>query len=127
MINAIIVDDEPLALDVLETYIEKIPDINLIAKCSNALEANSALKEHAIDILFLDIQMPVITGIEFLKAVQPSPAVIFTTAYRDYAVESYELAAIDYLLKPISFERFSKTIFRFEDFSATRATRNVTY
>lgn len=110
MINVIIVDDEPLALDVLETYIEKIPDLNLITKCSNALEANAALKEHDVDLMFLDIQMPQLTGIDFLRTLAKPPKVIFTTAYANYAVEGFELNAVDYLLKPISLDRFMKAV-----------------
>ena len=110
MINVIIVDDEPLALDVLETYIEKIPDLNLITKCSNALEANAALKEHDIDLMFLDIQMPQLTGVDFLRTLAKPPKVIFTTAYANYAVEGFELNAVDYLLKPISLDRFMKAV-----------------
>ncbi len=110
MINVIIVDDEPLALDVLETYIDKIPDLNLVKKCSNALEANSALNEHDIDLMFLDIQMPQLTGIDFLRTLAKPPKVIFTTAYANYAVEGFELNAVDYLLKPISLDRFMKAV-----------------
>lgn len=110
MINVIIVDDEPLAQDVLETYISKLPDVNLVQKCNNALEANEALKNHDIDLMFLDIQMPQLTGIDFLKTLKKAPEVIFTTAYPNYAVEGFELNAIDYLLKPISFERFIKAV-----------------
>lgn len=110
MINVIIVDDEPLAQDVLETYIGKLPDVNLVQKCNNALEANEALKNHDIDLMFLDIQMPQLTGIDFLKTLKKAPEVIFTTAYPNYAVEGFELNAIDYLLKPISFERFIKAV-----------------
>ncbi len=110
MIKAIIVDDEPLALDVLETYIEKMPELSLVAKCENAIEANEALKNNDIDLMFLDIQMPQITGVEFLKSLNNPPAVIFTTAYPDYAVEGFELNAVDYLLKPISLDRFMKAV-----------------
>ena len=110
MINVIIVDDEPLALDVLETYIDKIPDLNLVKKCSNALEANAALNEHDIDLMFLDIQMPQLTGIDFLRTLAKPPKVIFTTAYANYAVEGFELNAVDYLLKPISLDRFMKAV-----------------
>lgn len=110
MIRAIIVDDEPLALEVLETYIEKLPEITLVAKCANAIEANEALKKHQVDLMFLDIQMPQLSGIDFLKSLQKPPFVIFTTAYPDYAVEGFELNAIDYLLKPISFDRFLKSV-----------------
>ncbi len=108
MINVIIVDDEPLAQDVLETYIEKIPDLNLVTKCSNALEANEALRSNDIDLMFLDIQMPQLTGTDFLRSLANPPVVIFTTAYSNYAVDGFELNALDYLLKPISLERFLK-------------------
>lgn len=110
MINAIIVDDEPLAQDVLETYLEKIPDVKLVKKCSNAFEANEALKNEDIDLMFLDIQMPQLTGIDFLKTLSKPPLVIFTTAYSNYALEGFELNALDYLLKPISMERFMKAV-----------------
>lgn len=108
MINTIIVDDEPLALDVLETYIEKIPELNLVTRCNNALEANDALTTHEIDLMFLDIQMPQLTGIDFVKTLNDPPIIIFTTAYPNYALEGFELDALDYLLKPISLERFMK-------------------
>ncbi len=110
MINVIIVDDEPLAQDVLETYIEKLPDLNLVAKCNNALEANEVLKNETIDLMFLDIQMPQLTGIDFLKTLTDPPLIIFTTAYPNYAIEGFELNALDYLLKPISLDRFMKSI-----------------
>lgn len=108
MINVIIVDDEPLAQDVLETYIAKMPDFNLLTKCSNAIEANDALKNNKVDLMFLDIQMPQLTGIDFLKTLSNPPLVIFTTAYPNYALEGFELNALDYLLKPISLDRFMK-------------------
>lgn len=108
MINTIIVDDEPLALDVLETYLEKIPELNLVARCNNAFEANEALKQYEVDLMFLDIQMPQLTGIDFIKTLTEAPLVIFTTAYSNYAIEGFELNATDYLLKPISLERFLK-------------------
>ena len=108
MINVIIVDDEPLAQDVLESHIQKVPEINIVQKCSNALEANDALRNNAIDLMFLDIQMPQLTGMEFLRTLSNPPLVIFTTAYPNYAVEGFELNALDYLLKPISLNRFIK-------------------
>jgi DNA-binding LytR/AlgR family response regulator len=110
MVNVIIVDDEPLAQDVLETYISKFPELNLVRKCSNALEANEVLKHEDIDLMFLDIQMPQLTGIDFLKTLNKPPLVIFTTAYPNYALEGFELNALDYLLKPISLERFIKAV-----------------
>ena len=110
MINVIIVDDEPLAQDVLETYVEKMPELHLVQKCSNALEANEALKNHQVDLMFLDIQMPQLTGTDFLKTLANPPLVVFTTAFPNYAIEGFELNAIDYLLKPISLERFMKAV-----------------
>jgi DNA-binding LytR/AlgR family response regulator len=110
MIRAIIVDDEPLAQDVLETYIAKMPQLELVAKCNNAVEANAALQGGQIDLMFLDIQMPQLTGTDFLKTLSDPPMVIFTTAYPNYALEGFELDALDYLLKPISFERFMKAV-----------------
>lgn len=120
MIRAIIVDDEPLALDVLETYIEQMPEIELVKKCENAFEANEVLKSEDIDLMFLDIQMPQLTGIDFLRSLSNPPCVIFTTAYPDYAVDGFELDAIDYLLKPISLERFMKAVNKVSDKIAAR-------
>ena len=108
MINTIIVDDEPLAQEILEAHISNMPELNLIAKCSNALEANQALKEHDVDLMFLDINMPQLTGVEFLRSLSNPPMAIFTTAYSEHAVEGFNLEALDYMLKPISFERFLK-------------------
>src|SRR5688572_16745977 len=110
MMNTLIIDDEPLALDVLETYISKMPELNLVGRCSNALEANEMLRKHNIDLIFLDIQMPQVSGVDFIKALQNPPLFIFTTAYSNYALEGYELNAIDYLLKPISIDRFMKAV-----------------
>lgn len=110
MMNTMIIDDEPLALDVLETYISKMPELTLVAKCSNALEANEILRKQDIDLIFLDIQMPQVSGVDFIKALPTPPLFIFTTAYSNYALEGYELNAIDYLLKPISIDRFMKAV-----------------
>ncbi len=110
MIKTIIVDDEPLALDILEAFISKMPNLELVARCENAFEANDALNSHSIDLMFLDIQMPQLNGLEFLKSLNNPPAVIFTTAFSDYAVEGFELNIVDYLLKPISIERFMKAV-----------------
>lgn len=107
-IRTLIVDDEPLALDVLETYIDKMPELNLVRRCSNAFEANEALSAQQVDLMFLDIQMPQLTGIDFIKTLKNPPLVIFTTAFPNYAIEGFELDAVDYLLKPISAERFMK-------------------
>ena len=110
MIKTIIVDDEPLALDVLETYIAQLPELELVARCENALEAREVLKEHNVDLMFLDINMPQLTGIDFVKTLSVKPNFIFTTAHPYYAVEGFELNAIDYLMKPIPLERFMKAV-----------------
>ncbi len=114
-INTIIVDDEPLALDILETYIGKLPNLQLVARCSNAFEANEALRNHDVDLMFLDIQMPQLTGIDFLKTLAKPPMVVFTTAYSNYALEGFELNALDYLLKPVSLDRFMKAVNKAEE------------
>lgn len=108
--KCIIVDDEPLAIEIVESYINRLDDFEIVAKCNNALKAFEIIQKQKVDVIFLDIQMPKLTGIEFLKSLQSPPQVIFTTAYRDYAIESYELDVADYLLKPISFDRFLKAI-----------------
>jgi DNA-binding LytR/AlgR family response regulator len=108
--NVIIVDDEPLALDVIETYIERMPELHIVARCNNAFEANDALKNHEVDLMFLDIQMPQLSGVDFLKTLAHPPMVIFTTAYPNFAIEGFELNALDYLLKPISMDRFMKAV-----------------
>lgn len=110
MINVIIVDDEPLAQEVLETLIKQMPQLNLVAKCNNAIEANSKLQSETIDLMFLDIQMPQITGVEFLRSLSNPPEVIFTTAHNQYALEGFELNVIDYLMKPVSMDRFMKAV-----------------
>lgn len=109
-IRCMIVDDEPLALDVLENYINKIDHLELVARVENAIEAFNWLNRESVDLLFLDIQMPKLTGIELLQNMTRPPRVIFTTAYRDYALTGYELDAVDYLLKPISFDRFLRAV-----------------
>ncbi len=110
MLKVIIVDDEPLALDVLETYISQMPQLQLVQRCSNALEANEALKNHDVDLMFLDIQMPQLTGVDFVKTLTNPPMVVFTTAYPNYAIQGFDLNALDYLLKPISLDRFMKAV-----------------
>lgn len=110
IIKCIAVDDEPLALDIIEDYIKKIEFLELEAKCTSALEALQILKNTTIDLIFLDIQMPDLSGFEMLESLNKNPLVIFTTAYDDYAVESYNYNAIDYLIKPFSFSRFLKAV-----------------
>ncbi len=109
-IKCLIVDDEELARSLLKTYIAKVNFLELVADFENPLDAMRVLKEQKIDLLLLDIQMPEIKGTEFAKMIPPSTQVIFTTAYSEYALEGFELNAIDYLLKPITFERFLKAV-----------------
>jgi DNA-binding LytR/AlgR family response regulator len=106
-----IVDDEPLAIDVIENYLQRL-DAKSITRCENAVEAFQALQKRPYDLVFLDIEMPLLSGLEFLKSIKDPPAIIITTAYREYAVEGFELEVIDYLVKPISFSRFMKAIER---------------
>lgn len=114
-IKALIIDDEPLAQNVIEQYSLKIPGLSIIEKCNDAIAAHQFLTEHSADLVFLDINMPKMSGISFLKNLQNPPHVIFTTAYSEYALEGFELNAIDYLKKPFSFERFSKAYFKAEE------------
>ncbi len=109
-IKSIVVDDEFLARTLLADYIGRIPQLELVAKCSGATGAVDVLKNESIDLMFLDIQMPDLTGIDLLKSLKSKPVVIFTTAYSHYALEGYPLGVIDYLLKPFSFERFSQAV-----------------
>ena len=108
--NVIIVDDEFLAQKLLQDYVSKVEALQLVATCSNAFEAMEALKDHRVDIMFLDIQMPDLTGLELVKSLDKKPAVIFTTAYSEYAVDAFNLAVADYLLKPFDFPRFFQAI-----------------
>lgn len=114
-INCIIVDDEIHARKVLEKYIQDIPHVNLVKSCKNALEAMDVLRNNDIDAMFLDINMPKLTGLNFLESLKNPPIVVITTAYREYAVDAYELDVIDYLHKPIPFPRFIKAISKIEE------------
>ncbi len=111
--QCVIIDDEPLARELLEGYLEKIPDFELVASCPSAIDASAILSKNKVDLLFLDIEMPVLKGTDFFKNLAHKPEVIFTTAYRAYAVDGFELNALDYLLKPIFFERFFQAIQKF--------------
>ena len=106
--NAIIVDDEPIARDIIRTHLEKLPKLIVKAECKNAIDALAVLKAEHIDVVFLDINMPEVSGLSFGKLINKDVKLIFTTAHREYAVEGFELQAVDYLLKPISFERLKK-------------------
>jgi len=113
--HCIIVDDEPLAIQVIKSYVEKIPKLKLVASCRSAIEAIELLQQQQIDLIFLDIQMPGLTGFEMIKSINNPPAVIFTTAHRDFAADAYDINAVDYLLKPISFPRFIKAVNKYFD------------
>lgn len=114
-IRCIIVDDEPLSLETLEAYIKDTPNLQLVAQCQDAFQALDILKKERIDLIFLDINMPKLSGISMLKSMENPPLIVFTTAYSKYAVEGFELDAIDYLLKPFSFERFIKAVNKASD------------
>jgi DNA-binding LytR/AlgR family response regulator len=117
-INCLIVDDEPNAIHIIEDYIQDTPGFTVAGAAGNAMEAYHLLRSQKIDLLFLDIQMPVISGFQLLKNLDHPPVVIITTAHRDYAVEAFDFDVLDYLLKPISPERFNKAVNRFrENFS----------
>ena len=109
MLKCIAIDDEPLALRQLKSYIEKIPYLELTATCNNALEAQQLLASQHVDLIFVDINMPDLSGVEFVRSLVDRPMVIFTTAYSEYAVEGFKLDAVDYLLKPFSFADFSRS------------------
>lgn len=108
--NCLIIDDEPMAIKVIESHIANFEELKVIATCQNALEAFPVLQKEKIDILFLDIEMPKINGLSFLKSLKNPPLVLLTTAHRNYALEGFELDVVDYLLKPISLDRFIKAI-----------------
>lgn len=113
MYKCLIIDDEKLARKLIENHLAKLNNFELIASCKSAIEASDIISTQTIDLLFLDIEMPVLQGVEFYKNLIHKPKVIFTTAYREYAIEGFELNAIDYLLKPITFPRFLKAIEKF--------------
>lgn len=119
-VRCLIVDDEPLAIRLIEKHISQIDSLEVAATCNSSIKAFEILNTHTIDLMFLDIKMPHLTGIDFLKSLKNPPKTIFTTAYRDFALESYDFETVDYLLKPITFERFIKAIDKF-----TRLTSQV--
>jgi DNA-binding LytR/AlgR family response regulator len=125
--KCLIIDDEKLARKLIENHLMQLDDFELIASCSSAIKASQILQEETIDLLFLDIEMPVLKGTDFFKNLVHKPKVIFTTAYRDYAVEGFELDAVDYILKPITFHRFFKGIEKFKNLQRnTESTLSIT-
>ena len=114
-ISCILVDDEPIAREILENHLQKIAIINIVATCKNAMEAFNAINSNKVDVIFLDINMPEISGLSFAKSINKNIKIIFTTAYREYAIDGFDLKAVDYLLKPISFERLLQAVNKFLD------------
>lgn len=112
--NCIIVEDEPIATEILENFVLRDEELNLVVKCSDAVYAGSLLNRHDIDLMFLDLHLPVVKGFDFLKKLKNPPLVIVTTAYHQYAVEGYELDIVDYLMKPIPYDRFTKAVEKFK-------------
>ena len=111
--TCLIIDDEPLAQELIEEHVSRIPELKIVGRCNDAMQASSILAKQHVDLLFLDINMPVMKGIDFFKNLINKPQVIFTTAYREYALEGFEVSALDYLLKPITFERFFLAVQKF--------------
>lgn len=126
MINCMIIDDEPLAAQLLSSYVEKVEDIKLLGIYHNPLSALAFLKEAQVDLIFLDIQMPELSGTQLAKIVDPGIEIVFTTAYPEFAVEGFELKALDYLVKPISFIRFLDAIDRYRTLHKRQETKQVT-
>ena len=122
MINCLVVDDEPIAREGMMEYIRQIDYLHLVAQCKSAAEAACLLQKSKIDLIFMDIQMPKLTGIEFVKALADPPLIIFTTAYSEYALEGFELDVVDYLLKPISFARFLKAVEKAQSYLHAKET-----
>lgn len=109
-IRCLIIDDEPPAREIIRRYVQEIPTLQLMGECANAIQALTALQQHPVDLLFLDIRMPQLNGTDFIKTLKHPPKVIFTTAFSEYALEGYELDVVDYLMKPIRFDRFLKAV-----------------
>lgn len=124
-LNCIIVDDEPAALKGLSGYINRFQHLHLIEICENAIDASHALKKNSIDLMFLDVNMPGKSGIDFLKTLQNAPITIITSAYPEYAIDGFELDVIDFLVKPISFNRFEKSILKASDFYELTKISNI--
>ena len=125
-ITCIIVDDEAIAREIIASHVAQIETIEVIAQCKNAIEAFNFISNNKVDLIFLDINMPEISGISFAKAINKDIKIIFTTAYRDYAVEGFDLQAVDYLLKPIAFERLLQAVNRYFEVASTTIDTTLT-
>ena len=125
-INCIIIDDEPLAINVIKNHLKEFNEVELMKTFSNAIDGLSFIKENKVDLIFLDINMPLLDGFSFIKSLEKKPQIIITTAHSEFAVESYELDVLDYLVKPISFQRFVKSINKtFQIFSKSNIITNI--
>jgi len=124
-IQCIIVDDEPVAREILEDHLKKVSSINIVASCKNAMDAFAIINSKKIDLIFLDINMPEISGLSFAKSINKKIKIIFTTAYREYAVDGFNLQAVDYLLKPISFERLVQSISKYTNENIITKTEQI--
>ncbi|TYQ00449.1 LytTR family two component transcriptional regulator [Tenacibaculum adriaticum] len=121
----IIVDDEPMAREILSSFVAKVPKLELLKSCSNAMEAFEILNNQQVDLLFLDINMPEVSGLSLAKSINKKTKIIFTTAYREYAIDGFDLHAVDYLLKPIAFDRFLQAIYKLFELANTLKIDNV--
>lgn len=121
--NVLVIDDEPMAREVIESHLSKMEGYTVVASCKNAAEGFSALHSHSVNLIFLDINMPEVTGLMFAKAIGNKAAIVFTTAYREYAVEGFEMNALDYLVKPISLERFAMALQKFQELKAVETNK----
>ena len=125
MSKIIIVDDEPLARSIVKEYLQKHPQLQLMAECGDGFEGVKAIQQHQPDLIFLDIQMPKINGFEMLELLDNTPAVIFTTAFDEYAIKAFEAHAIDYLLKPFDQQRFDKALLKWQEKKETTSEKNT--
>jgi len=124
-IRCLVIDDEPPAREIIRRYIEQVPTLKFVGECGNAIQAFTLLQQQPVDLMFLDIRMPQLNGNDFLKTLKNPPKVIFTTAYSEYAVEGYELDAIDYLMKPVPFDRFLKAVNKAYQLTSTKNDINL--
>jgi DNA-binding LytR/AlgR family response regulator len=123
--SCLIVDDEPLAIKVIASYLENLPTFDVVATCSSAVEAFETLHSRPVDLVFLDIEMPGLSGLELIRSLKPAPAIILVTAHREYAAESYDLDVLDYLVKPVSLPRFLRAINRFQQHTGAQPSTGV--
>lgn len=114
-IRCLVVDDEPIARDIIKAHIEQLPQLQFVEACKNAAEAYEALQQYEVDVIFLDIRMPVTTGISFMRSLAQPPLIVFTTAFSEHAVEGFELNSVDYLMKPVTFERFCQAVQKIQE------------